>query len=47
MSKFLNTISKDGKGGTYHSFNRDYRLVGDTTKVIIVGTSIKEPPVNW
>ena len=38
MSKFLKTISKDGKGGTYHSFNRDYHLVSETTKIIIVGT---------
>ena len=38
MSKFLKTISKDGNGGPYHSFNKDYHLVSDTTKVIIVGT---------
>ena len=38
MSKFLNTISKDDKGGTYHSFNKDYHLVSEATKVIIVGT---------
>ena len=38
MSKFLKTISKDGKGGSYYSFNKDYRLVNETTKVIIVGT---------
>ena len=38
MSKFIKTISKDGKGGPYHSFNKDYHLVSDTTKVIIVGT---------
>ena len=38
MSKFLKTIATDGKGGPYHSFNKDYHLVMDTTKVIIVGT---------
>ena len=38
MSRFLKTILTDGRGGSYHSFNRDYHLVGDTTKVIIVGT---------
>ena len=38
MSKFLSTISTDGNGGPYHSFNKDYHLVSDTTKVIIVGT---------
>ena len=38
MSKFLKTISKDSNGGPYHSFNKDYHLVGETTKVIIVGT---------
>lgn len=29
---------KDGNGGPYHSFNKDYHLVEPTTKVIIVGT---------
>ena len=38
MSKFLKTIEMDGRGGPYHSFNKDYHLVSDTTKVIIVGT---------
>ena len=38
MSKFLKTISKDGNGGSYYSFNKDYDLVKDTTKLIIVGT---------
>lgn len=38
MSSFLKTIQKDSKGGTYHSFNKDYHLVNKTTKVIIVGT---------
>ena len=38
MSKFLKTITKDGNGGPYHSFNKDYRLVNEVTKVVIVGT---------
>ena len=38
MSKFIKTISKDGKGGAYYSFNKDYHLVNSSTKVIIVGT---------
>ena len=38
MSKFLKTISLDGNGGSYHSFNKDYHLVNKATKVIIVGT---------
>ena len=38
MSKFLKTIANDGSGGPYHSFNKDYHLVSNTTKVIIVGT---------
>ena len=38
MSKFLKTISKDGNGGSYRSFNKDYHLVTPQTKVIIVGT---------
>ena len=38
MSKFLKAISKDGNGGPFHSFNKDYHLVGETTKVVIVGT---------
>ena len=38
MSKFLKTISKDGNGGPFHSFNKDYHLVTPHTKVIIVGT---------
>ena len=38
MSRFLKTISKDGNGGSYHSFNKDYHLVTHHTKVIIVGT---------
>ena len=38
MSKFLKAIAADGNGGLYYSFNKNYHLVGDTTKVIIVGT---------
>lgn len=38
MSKFLNKISKDGKGGSFKSFNSEYRLINDDTKVVIVGT---------
>ena len=38
MSRFLKTISIDGRGGLYKSFNSDYRLVREDTKVIIVGT---------
>ena len=38
MSRFLKTISNDGRGGTYKSFNSDYHLVREDTKVIIVGT---------
>ena len=38
MSKFLKTITKDGRGGPYKSFNSDYHLVREDTKVIIVGT---------
>ena len=38
MSKFLKTIVTNGRGGPYHSFNRDYHLVTTNTKVIIVGT---------
>ena len=38
MSNFLKTIQKDGNGGPFHSFNKDYRLVNNSTKVIIVGT---------
>ena len=38
MSKFLKTITKDGNGGPFHSFNKDYHLVTLNTKVIIVGT---------
>ena len=38
MSKFLKAIAVYGKGGTYHSFNKDYHLLSETTKVIIVGT---------
>ena len=38
MSKFLKTIEIPSKGGSYHSFNRDYHLVDSSTKVIIVGT---------
>ena len=38
MSTFLKTIQKDGPGGPFYSFNKDYCLVGATTKVIIVGT---------
>ena len=38
MSKFLKTIQKDGRGGPFKSFNSDYHLVREDTKVIIVGT---------
>lgn len=38
MSTFLKTIQKDGNGGPFYSFNKDYHLVNNTTKVIIVGT---------
>lgn len=38
MSTFLKKILKDGKGGSFYSFNKDYRLVNKNTKVIIVGT---------
>ena len=38
MSLFLKKIALDGHGGAYHSFNKDYHLVCETTKVIIVGT---------
>ena len=38
MSKFLKTISIDGRGGPYKIFNSDYHLIREDTKVIIVGT---------
>ena len=38
MSTFLKTIQRDGNGGPFHSFNKDYHLVNKATKVIIVGT---------
>ena len=38
MSRFLKTISNDGRGGANKSFNSDYHLVREDTKVIIVGT---------
>ena len=38
MSTFLKTIQKEGRGGPFYSFNKDYHLVGPSTKVIIVGT---------
>ena len=38
MSTFLQKILKDGKGGPFHSFNKDYHLVNNNTKVIVVGT---------
>lgn len=38
MSKFLKKISLNGRGGAYKSFNNDYHLVNEDTKVIIVGT---------
>ena len=38
MSTFLKTIQKDGNGGPFQSFNKDYRLVNNATRVIIVGT---------
>ena len=38
MSKFLKNISLSGHGGSYKSFNKDYHLIREDTKVIIVGT---------
>ena len=38
MSKFLKTIATKGRGGPYKSFNSDYHLIREDTKVIIVGT---------
>ncbi len=38
MAIFLKTIQKDGNGGPFYSFNKDYHLINSTTKVIIVGT---------
>ena len=38
MSAFLKTIQIDGHGGPYKSFNDDYYLVREDTKVIIIGT---------
>ena len=38
MRIFQKAILLDCKGGSFHSFNKDYHLVGKTTKVIIVGT---------
>lgn len=38
MSSFFKAIQKDGNGGPFHSFNKDYHLVNKTTKVIVVGT---------
>lgn len=38
MSAFLKTIQQDGNGGPYKSFNNDYHLINETTKVVIVGT---------
>ena len=38
MNKFQKSISIDGLGGSFKSFNCDYRLVTNTTKVVIVGT---------
>lgn len=38
MGSFLKSIQKDGNGGSYYSFNKDYHLVNKATKVIIVGT---------
>ena len=38
MSRFLKNVLLNGKGGDYHSFNKDYHLVSEITKVIIVGT---------
>ena len=38
MGNFLKTILTDGRGGAFHSFNKDYHLVNKTTKVVIVGT---------
>ena len=38
MSRFIKTIQKDGRGGSFKSFNRTYQLIDETTKVIIVGT---------
>ncbi|MBO7573818.1 MAG: hypothetical protein J6T25_03480 [Bacilli bacterium] len=38
MSKFSKAIVEDGQGGPFKSFNSDYHLVREDTKVIIVGT---------
>ena len=38
MSKFLKTIATKGRGGPYKSFNSDYHLIREDTKIIIVGT---------
>ena len=38
MSRFLTSITTEGLGGPYKSFNSDYHLVREGTKVIIVGT---------
>ena len=38
MSKFLKNILLSGQGGSYKSFNKDYHLIREDTKVIIVGT---------
>ena len=38
MNKFSKQVTLGGNGGPYKSFNRDYRLVKEDTRVIIVGT---------
>ena len=38
MHNFIKSIQKNGNGGPFHSFNKDYHLVVPSTKVIIVGT---------
>ena len=38
MSTFLKAILTNGKGGSFRSFNKDYRLINKFTKVIIIGT---------
>lgn len=38
MGSFLTSIKTEGKGGTFKSFNCDYHLINEKTKVVIVGT---------
>ena len=38
MNRFCKQISSNGNGGPFKSFNGKYNLIGEDTKVIIVGT---------